>query len=167
MKKFTIGFGFGIFSVFFTAAVFTAHLLIVAEPGFRVTNHTKALTKEQRFEVVSALIKLSEISNFVGLERYAALFGGSAGMVGVDAGMSFADTRFSLNRAMILTKKYADQTGDFNPYFEASFTTALVYFEQGQHQDAEKIVAEAMAVAKKHSPDSYWLGNLSGLQKRL
>ena len=157
MKKFVLGFASGLAGI----------TLYIAQPGFRISEQPTRLTTEQKLEVVSALVKLSELSNIFGLERYAALFGGSAGMLGTEVGMSRTDTRYALTRAMNLTKKYGVQTGDFNPYLEASFSSALLFKDQGETEDAKRIVADALNFANEKYSNSYWIKNLEGLRKNL
>lgn len=167
MKKFAVGFGTGISCVALVIFGYISYLVAVANPGFKVSSNPRQLTLEQKKDVIIALTKLSEISNIVGLDRYTALFSGSVAALGSEVGMDASEIRSAFFRVMTTTMKYGNQNGDYNPYLEAKFALAFWLKDSGENEEAKKTVVQAIIFAQKNAPDSYWIQNFKGLQKRL
>lgn len=167
MKKFALGFSacFGIIT--FSIIGYVGHLLYIAKPGFYVSKDALSVSVDRKKDIFAALIKLSDLSSSIGLEKHSALFLGSAGVLGVDAGLTKIESRIILTKAITLAKIYADQTGDINAFMESRFTLALSFKDYGEIQYAKEIVSESLAFAVSNDPQSYWIRNFEGLKKKL
>lgn len=167
MKKFIYGFSACFAIVSISLGVYFGNLLIIAKPGFYVSKEPVKLSIEQKSEILEALIKLSDLSNLFGQEKYAALFLGSAGVVGANSGTSMIESKYLLSKAVNLAKSYGDRTGDFHPFMESRFTFALHLKDVGEIDSAKQVVVETLAFANSKDPRNYWIGNFERLSLKL
>lgn len=168
MKKISIGFALGLLTTIAAVSIYVGNLLYTAEPGFRSSDNLKTYSAEEKRNIVSALIKLSELSSLVGLDKYTGLFSGSIAVIGgSEGGINPAEIRAAFFRSMTSTLKYGNTSGDFNPYLESNFTLVLWLKDQGNFEEAKKTLVEATLFALKNAPESYWLQNYKRLEKKL
>lgn len=167
MKKFIYGFFacFVVFSVSF--GLYLGNLLMIAKPGFYVSKDPVKFSIEQESEIQEALIKLSDLSNLFGQEKYSALFLGSAGVVAAHSGVSTIESKYLLSKAVTLAKSYGDRTGDIHPFMESRFTFALYLKDIGEIESAKQVVVDTLAFANSKDPQNYWIGNFERLSLKV
>jgi len=167
MKKFVLGFLTCFAVISLSLLGYVGNLLYVAKPGFYVSKEAISLSTEQKLNVFTALIKLSDITNSIGREKYSSLFLGSAGVLGRDAGLTAIESKFILTKAIALAKIYEDQTGDISPFMESRFTLALHLKDNGEIDSAKQIVFQSLAYANSKDPQNYWIGSFDRLRLKL
>jgi hypothetical protein len=167
MKKFFYGIiaSFAIISV--SLGIYFGNLLYIAKPGFYVSKEPVNLSLKQKSKILEALIKLSDLTNLVGQEKYSALFLGSAGVVCSNSGALMIESKYLFSKAITLAKSYGERTGDFHPFMESRFTFALHLKDVGEIDSAKQVVTETLAFANSKDPGNYWIGNFERLSLKL
>jgi hypothetical protein len=144
-------------------SVYIGGLLYIAKPGFTISNVNPTLTSDQEHQVVNALVQLSHITGALGLERYTALFIGSAGAIAErfpdQASRSLAN--YQVLRSVELASSYGSKSGNFEPYFDAAINAAFVMRDLGDSKNARKAAEGALDLAKEKAPQSNWVNSLT------
>ena len=154
-----------VFSALFSAAAlstYTVNLYFLAMPGFKVSKEPRVYSVQQKEEIVTALIKLSQISDILGLERFYTMFTASAGAMTGEK-RDFASTltaKYYLNKAIGVASQIAERDKNYYPLLETYFTYGLLLKDIGERTEAIKMLEAAIDIGKRNDPKNHWIDNL-------
>lgn len=143
-------------------STYTLNLYFKAEPGFNVSKESRTYSVQEKEEIVTALVQLSQISEVLGLQRFYTMFVASAGAItGEKRDLASEMTaKYYLSKAVAVASQIAKHDNNYNPLLETYFSYGLFLKDIGQKNEAVKLFEAAIEVGKKNDPQNYWIGNL-------
>jgi len=163
MKKFFFGFSTCFIMIVLSVLVYVGHLLYEARSGLYISPGHPEFSAPEKSKIVGSLIKLGDLSNLINLEKYSALFLGSAGAIETNP----IEANYHFNKAILLSKSYGEKKSNFDPYLEMQFTYASYLMDHGEVILAKQVAAEALAFASAKALQGNWVGNLERLNQKL
>jgi len=164
VRKFLPGVLFTSFAFAVVAIIYIGDLLWVAQTGFIfiAPKEPRIIGENQELKIVRSLIQLSHLTSLAGLDKYTALFIGSAGAIEANIHDEHANlsAKFNVMNAVAISKNYGESTGDFQPYFDASINAALALIDLGEVVSAKKVALDAIQTANAKSPGNHQIQNL-------
>lgn len=154
-----------VFSVLFVGisfSTYTLNLYLKAEPGFKISKEPRTYSAQEKEEIVAALVKLSQISEVLGMQRFYTMFVASAGAITGEKRdlASELTAKYYLGKAVAVASQIAKNDNNYYPLLETYFTYGLFLNDIGQKNEAVKILEAAIETGKKNDPQNYWIGNL-------
>lgn len=139
------------------------HLLYVAKPGLFISPEHQEFSTIEKSNIVGSLVKLGDLANLIHLQKFSALFFASAGAIEANP----TEATFLFNKAILLSKSYGEKRGGFDLYLEIQFTYASYLNDQGSVILAKQVASKALIFGNANAPQSYWVGNLERLNRKL
>lgn len=142
---------------FTVLSLYTYNLYKTAEPAFRVKK-TREYSVLEKKEITNALVKLSGITDFFGIDKISIVFTSSAAIILGDKSPLLA--KFHFSRAIEIAERLASQTKNFDPLLEIRFNYSLFLKDIGAEKEALNYMEDTLKIGLKNTPNSYWIKNI-------
>lgn len=154
-----------LFSVFMATVLFSGYVLnlyFTAQPGFRVSAENREYSPREKEEIVTALVRLSQIADSLGLQRFHATLTASAGVItgGNRDSASELKAKYYFSQAIAAALDVANRDRNHHPLLETHFAYGLFLKDIGDPRAAIRTLEEGIEWADKNDPGNHWKKNL-------